>query len=112
MTFDFHIHIDDQSPESFLLESIISRDRVSPEDAIRTALRGMAIEQRAAWSTNNPSTQKTEFQGNRTTRRGPRAPLRTTKAQEVIGMFADNPRFRESIDAVIASRGQRYGDPA
>jgi len=41
MVFDLHIHIDDRSPESDALESIVSRDRVSPEEAILRMLREM-----------------------------------------------------------------------
>ena len=39
MTFDLHIHIDDQSPESSALEFIMNRDQVSPEEAVRKVLR-------------------------------------------------------------------------
>jgi len=46
MTFDLHIHIDDRSPESYALESIIRRDRVSPEEAVRRALRHPALAKR------------------------------------------------------------------
>lgn len=40
MTFDFQVHIDDQSPEGHALESIMTRGRISPEEAVRQALRG------------------------------------------------------------------------
>ena len=39
MTFDFHMHIDSQSPEGHVVESIISRDHVSPEEAVLRILR-------------------------------------------------------------------------
>ena len=42
-------------------------------------------------------------------RRGPRPPLRTDDPEAIIGLFADAPGFRESIDAVIARRAERYG---
>ena len=42
MKFDIHIQIDDQSPEGQVLKSIVSRDRVSPNEAARTALREFA----------------------------------------------------------------------
>jgi hypothetical protein len=39
MTFDLHIHIDSRSPEGHVVESIVARDHVSPEEAVRLALR-------------------------------------------------------------------------
>jgi len=42
-------------------------------------------------------------------RRGPRAPLLMDDPESIIGLFADTPRFRESIESVIARRSQRYG---
>ena len=39
MTFDLHIHFDSQSPEGHVVESIVSRDRVSPEEAVLRVLR-------------------------------------------------------------------------
>lgn len=48
MTFDIHIHIDDQSQEALNLETIINRDGVSPEEAVRRILRNVTI------SSNSP----------------------------------------------------------
>ena len=42
MTFDIHLHIDSQSPEGHALEAIVSRERVSPEEAIRHLLQQFA----------------------------------------------------------------------
>ena len=39
LSFDVSIHIDDLSPEAYVVESIMNRDLVSPEEAIRRALR-------------------------------------------------------------------------
>ena len=39
MTFDLHIRLDDQSPEAVALEAIISREHVSPEQAVRNLLK-------------------------------------------------------------------------
>jgi len=39
MTFDIQMHIDSQSPEGHALEAIVSRQRVSPEEAIRQLLK-------------------------------------------------------------------------
>lgn len=45
MSFDIpQIHIPDDSPEAQVMEAIISRDHVSPEDVVRRALRQMAIQ--------------------------------------------------------------------
>jgi len=41
-------------------------------------------------------------------RRGPRPPISTDDAESVIGMFAGKPDFLESVEAVIATRSQRY----
>ena len=46
MTFNLHICIDSQSPEGHSLESMVSRDHVSPEEAIRRALRHPALAKR------------------------------------------------------------------
>jgi len=43
MTFDIHIQIDDQSPEAMALETIASRDHVSPEDAVKRLLQAFAV---------------------------------------------------------------------
>jgi hypothetical protein len=77
MTFDLHIHIDDQSPESYVLESIISRDNVSAEDAVRTALRGMAIERRPGWPASNEVEKKA--------------------GALLFGIFADEPKLMQRI---------------
>jgi hypothetical protein len=42
MTFDLHIQIDDQSPEGHVLETIMTHDHVSAEEAVRRALRRSA----------------------------------------------------------------------
>lgn len=42
MTFDFNIHLDEQSPEAVALESIMSHNRLSPEEAIRQLLKQIA----------------------------------------------------------------------
>ena len=44
MTFDLHIQIDDQSPEAIALESIASRDHVSPEDVVKRLLQAFAVQ--------------------------------------------------------------------
>jgi hypothetical protein len=44
MTFDLHIQIDDQSPEAMALETIASRDCVSPEDAVKRLLKAFAVQ--------------------------------------------------------------------
>jgi hypothetical protein len=44
MTFDLHIHIDDQSPEALALETIARRERVSPEDAVKRLLKAFAVQ--------------------------------------------------------------------
>jgi hypothetical protein len=44
MTFDLHIQIDDQSPEGQALVSIVSRDRVSPEEAVKLILKDFATQ--------------------------------------------------------------------
>ncbi len=45
----------------------------------------------------------------RQSKKGSRAPRSTENPEAIIGLFADLPGFRESIDAVIARRAQRYG---
>lgn len=44
MTFDIPLHIPDNSREAQVIEAIMNRDHVSPEEAIRAALRGISIE--------------------------------------------------------------------
>ena len=41
MTFDVNMSIDSQSPEGNVVESIMARDHVTPEEAIRRVLRGL-----------------------------------------------------------------------
>ena len=44
MSFDIpNLHIPDNSPEAKVIEFIISRDTVTPEEAIRTALRQSSL---------------------------------------------------------------------
>ena len=42
MTLDLHIHVDSQSPEGQVIESIAKRDRVSPEEALMHILSQLA----------------------------------------------------------------------
>jgi len=44
MSFDIPLHIETNTPEARLIEAIVIRDHVSPEEAVRRALRGVAIE--------------------------------------------------------------------
>ena len=44
MSFDIPLHIENNTPEARLIEAIVSRYHVSPEEAVRKALRGVAIE--------------------------------------------------------------------
>ena len=46
MSFDLHITIPESSPEGRVLAAMVSRDHVSPEDAVRKILRE-AIDQRS-----------------------------------------------------------------
>jgi hypothetical protein len=39
MAFDIHLNVDTQSPEGITLESIITRERVSSEEAVRNLLK-------------------------------------------------------------------------
>ena len=39
MTFDVLLHIDDQSPEGSVVQSIMRRDSVSPEEAVMSLLK-------------------------------------------------------------------------
>jgi hypothetical protein len=39
MTFDIHLHIEDKSPEGNALEAIVSREHLSPEEAILHLLK-------------------------------------------------------------------------
>ena len=125
MAYDIHIHIDSQSLEGHVVESIISRDHVSPEEAVLRALRHPALakptpvdEMWEAFSSPKDSASMDEamesvreLRGDHSARRGPRPPLRTDDAQTAIGMFAGKEGFQESVDTVIASRAQRYGSP-
>ena len=46
VSFDIpQIHIADNSPEARVIEAIMNRDHVSPEEVVRRALRGLALEQ-------------------------------------------------------------------
>jgi hypothetical protein len=42
MSYDIPLHIPDNTPEALWIQSVMSRDHVSPEEAVRSALRGMA----------------------------------------------------------------------
>ena len=45
MSFDIPpLHIPDNSPEARAIQAIISRDRVTPEEAVRSVLRGAAMQ--------------------------------------------------------------------
>lgn len=45
MSFDIPpIHIADNSPEAKVMEAMINRDHVSPEEVVLRALRGMALQ--------------------------------------------------------------------
>lgn len=45
MTLDVLVHIDSQSPEGRIVESIVSRDNVSPEEAVLRLLKQL-VDQR------------------------------------------------------------------
>ncbi|CAN5582851.1 hypothetical protein BH11ARM2_BH11ARM2_21310 [soil metagenome] len=93
MSFDIdHLHIDAASPEGESLQAIISREQVSPEEAIRRILRDAG---RAT--------------GPRKERRGPKAPnLDVAATDSIIGMFADRPDLNAAVDAIVAGRTERY----
>lgn len=95
MSFDIdHLHIDEASPEGQSLQAVISREQVSPEEAIRRILRD-------AGGTLGP----------RKERRGPKTPnLDIAATHSIIGMFADRPDLNAAIDAVMASRTERYAE--
>ena len=46
MSFDIpQIHIADNSVEAQVIEAIVNRDHITPEEVVRRALRGMATEE-------------------------------------------------------------------
>ena len=44
MTFDFHIHFDDQSPEGLALEALVNRYNISPDEALRRSVTTLAAQ--------------------------------------------------------------------
>lgn len=84
--------IDPESTEGRKLEEIVQREDVTPEEAIRFALRRL---------------------GERRTRPDPsyRPPASGRDPEFVIGMFDDVPDFIEIMDAVIKKREERYSRP-
>jgi hypothetical protein len=43
MSFDIPLHIADNSPEALIIEAIVLRDHVSPEEVVRRALKAFTI---------------------------------------------------------------------
>jgi hypothetical protein len=44
MTFDLHIHFDDQSPEGLALEALVKHYHISPEEALRRGVTTLAAQ--------------------------------------------------------------------
>jgi len=44
MTFDLHIHFDDQSPEGLALEALVNHYHISPEEALRRSVTALAAQ--------------------------------------------------------------------
>lgn len=88
MNFDIPLHIENDTPEAQLIEAIIKRDRVSPEEAVRRALRGVAIDHQAS---------------------APRPSVATKKPGELLfGLYADEPELMQRI--AEDSRKRRDGE--
>lgn len=109
MSFDIaNLHIDEHSPEGRAIEAIVNRDQVTPEEAVRRALR---IVSKLPQNSETPSLN--DRPGPNKARRGPRAPnLDVAERLSVIGMFADKPEFSAAMDEVVASRAERYTRPS
>lgn len=90
MGFDFsHLRIEEDSPEGRNLRAIIEREGVSPEEALRSALRGVPK--------HKP---------------GPRPPnLEVAESLSIIGMWEGRDDLGAAIDAIVQSRPERYGLP-
>ena len=59
MSFDIPIHLADNSPEARVIEAIVKRDRVSPEEVVRRAIRTLNMPQAAKEpTTRNRKTEK------------------------------------------------------
>jgi hypothetical protein len=58
MSFDLHITLPDNSPEARLVQAIVSREHVSPEEAVRKVLRGSALEPRKVKPSTSTSKPK------------------------------------------------------
>lgn len=84
--------IDPESAEGRELEEIVRREDVTPEEAIRLALRRL---------------------GERRTPPDPayRPPASGRDPEFVIGMFDDVPNFIEMMDEVVKRREERYSRP-
>lgn len=78
MSFDIpQLHFPGNSPEAQVIEAIINRDHVSPEEAVRRALRGIAKERGKVVS---PATAEGKQPG-----------------ELLLGLFADEPELIERI---------------
>jgi len=71
------MHIDDNTPEARIIEAIVSRDHVSPEEVVRRALRGMVMD-RADTVSKNGVTSK-------------------NPGELLFGLFADDPGLIRKI---------------
>jgi hypothetical protein len=77
MSFDIPLHIENNTPEAQVIEAIIRHDHVSPEEAVRRALRGMAIEDQ---SRSAPSGEPSKKPG-----------------ELLFGLYADEPELMQRI---------------
>jgi hypothetical protein len=100
VSFDFPIHIADNSPEAQVLEAIVTREHVSPEEVIRRAIRGLAIPPATAEAKTRKRKAKTV------------PPLSDDELRQLdgfgktFGLLADVPD--EEIDLIAASiRGMK-----
>lgn len=92
MTFDFHLIIQEDSRRWQAVQQVAKEQHITPEQAAEQVFDAGV---RA-------------HVGERKTRRLPN--LEIAAAMPIFGMFADKPEFSESIDRVIASRGERYSN--
>ena len=76
MNFDIPLHIENNTPEARLIEAIVSRDHVSPEEAVRMALRGVASE---------PLSDRTDSK------------VGKKPGELLFGLYADEPELMQRI---------------
>lgn len=122
MAFDLHISIPDSSPTLEIVHRMAQAERITPDQAAARLLdeaaqqHGGEVPAGEIWgafsSAEDAAVWGQAMRHARARRRGPRPPnLEVAARSSILGLLEGRPDIAAEIDAVVASRAERYAGP-